>query len=61
MLIDTQQTLIGNMKRLFQRYVYSTEDDPNEVEIPLNFNFENSNEDLNRPFTEGEINICIKK
>ena len=45
----------------FFKDVYSTEDDPDEVEIPLNYNFQNSNEDLNRRFTEGEINICIKK
>ena len=44
----------------FFKEVYSAEHVSTEDEIPPNFNFEHSNEELNRPFTEGEINICIK-
>ena len=36
----------------FFKEIYSAENDSAEDEIPLNFNFEHSNEDLNRPFTE---------
>ena len=45
----------------FFKEVYFAEHNPNEDETSLNFNFQNSNEDWNRPFTEGEINSYIKQ
>ena len=45
----------------FFKEVYSAENVSADDEIPLNFNFEHSNAELNRPFTEAEIYSCIRK
>ena len=45
----------------FFKDVYCADDDKAEDEMPFNFNFEHSDETLNRPFTNDEILKCIAK
>ena len=45
----------------FFKDVYCVDDDKTDDEMPLNFNFDHSDETLNHPFTNDEILKCIAK